>query len=77
MAEQDEQTIDEIVSAVEVQDFALAGWILDTIRADAIRDAALHAQQGFVDEMGGVGFARTRTDWLLAYADKLDPRVAS
>lgn len=42
------------------------------VAAKALRDAADEAQQGFVDEQQGIGFARVRTDWLRARADRIE-----
>jgi hypothetical protein len=41
------------------------------VKAEAVREAARAANQGFVDEQAGIGPARVRTDWLFQYADDL------
>lgn len=41
------------------------------VKAEAVRDAARAANQGFVDEQAGIGPARVRTDWLFDYADRI------
>jgi hypothetical protein len=45
------------------------------VAAKALRDAADEAQQGFVDEQQGIGFARVRTDWLRARADRIESQA--
>lgn len=44
----------------------------DAGRVDALREAADRAQQAFIDEQAGVGFARVSTDWLRAEADRIE-----
>ena len=38
----------------------------------ALREAADNAQEAFVAEQAGMGFARVRTDWLRKEADRIE-----
>lgn len=46
--------------------------LLNRVRAEALRGAAVKAQEAFVDEQGGIGYARVRTDWLHAEANRIE-----
>lgn len=45
---------------------------LRKVKADAIREAAIKAQESFVAEQDGIGYAGVRTSWLFDEADRID-----
>lgn len=45
---------------------------LASVKAEAIRGAAIKAQKAYVDEQQGIGYARVRTDWLHAEATRIE-----
>lgn len=54
----------EITARVDGRHAAGIAAVVAAAKADALVDAAIVAQQAFVDEQGGIGHARVRTDWL-------------
>lgn len=55
-----------------VADAILESPVIRRIQAEAIRDAAVKAQEAFVAEQAGIGYARVRTDWLHAEANRIE-----
>lgn len=41
-------------------------------QAEALREAAVKAQEAFVAEQSGIGYARVRADWLHAEARRIE-----